>query len=173
MTSDWRGTVQHVKRLSDRDLQKIFFEYLHFLPDRLGLLELEYKTIRPTRIKICIYKMLCDSFPMNKNLYPLASLVGEKKETLLFTSPNVTELFKFIRKRNRMDGMDYLLIPHFASTFVDTAKAVYFYRHSTFRSKELMLELYKEWQQIAVVTGGSSGSRLVSAPPTKPNRKAQ
>ena len=84
MTSDWRGTVQHVKRLSDRDLQKIFFEYLHFLPDRLGLLELEYKTIRPTRIKICIYKMLCDSFPMNKN--STRSQAWSEKRKKLFCS---------------------------------------------------------------------------------------
>jgi hypothetical protein len=38
--------MKHNNQLSSKDIQQIFFEYLHFLPDRLGLLELEYKTIR-------------------------------------------------------------------------------------------------------------------------------
>ncbi len=135
--------MRRVKQLSDQDLQKVFFEYLHYLPDRLGLLELKYKTLRPTRIKICFYKMLCESFPMSKILYPLASLVGSKTETLLFQPPDVMGFFKFIRKRKRMDGMDYLLIPHFAVTLVDTARALYFYRHATFQSQDLILKLYK------------------------------
>jgi hypothetical protein len=147
--------MQDLKRLSDRDLKKFFFKNLHYLPDRLGLLELEYKTLRPTRIKICFYKMLCESFSMSELLYPLASLVGSKTETLLFQSPDVRGFFKFLRKRERMDDIGYLLIPHFAVTFVDTARALYFYRHATFQSKDLMLKLYKEWQRS---TGPSSGS---------------